>query len=112
MSTTVYLDRYGNPAVLKRADEALSGPDVGQVQVSNRSISVNPADLMVIAGLFRGYLPLRTRYVPGVESAGVVRAVGRGVSKFKIGDEVIRVGESDAYRFGQLCRVRSHYEAR
>lgn len=98
MPLTIRFENYGDPSVLHARDEELPPPGPGQVRVRNRSISVNPADWMVVAGVFRSQLALAAHPVPGVESAGVVTAVGRGPGRFRVGDEVIRQGESNAYR--------------
>jgi NADPH:quinone reductase-like Zn-dependent oxidoreductase len=94
----MYFEKYGDPSVLRSRAEKSSDPGQGEVRVANRSIGVNPADWMVLAGIFRWHLSLGRHPVPGVESAGVVQAIGRGVDGLEVGDEVIRQGESNSYR--------------
>ncbi len=61
-------------------------PWAGQVLVKVTAFSLNYLDLMVIKGGYNPRLPLP--HIPGSDAAGVVTAVGEGVSTFKPGDRV------------------------
>jgi NADPH:quinone reductase-like Zn-dependent oxidoreductase len=61
-------------------------PGAGQVLVNITAFSLNYLDLMVIKGGYNPRLPLP--HIPGSDAAGVVTAVGEGVSTFKPGDRV------------------------
>jgi NADPH:quinone reductase-like Zn-dependent oxidoreductase len=83
---------YGGPEVLTLADIEKPVPSDDQVLVKVHAVAVNPVDLT-----FHGLLLLRpitgmrkpkdTRI--GVDYAGVVEAVGRNVTQFKLGDEIL-----------------------
>ena len=87
-------DRYGTPEVLRLRDIPVPAPGDGEVLLRVRAASLNmydwhmttgtPLMARTVAGLRR---PKAT--VPGADVAGVVEAVGPGVSRFHVGDEVM-----------------------
>ncbi|AMY12080.1 Quinone oxidoreductase 1 [Luteitalea pratensis] len=92
MRALVYCD-YGTPDVLTIAQVEKPVPQETQVLVRVRAASVNPVDWHMIRGtpyVMRIDSGLRKPAVTrtGVDFAGVVEAVGRQVSRFKVGDEV------------------------
>ncbi len=86
-------DRYGSVDVLRLEEIDRPEPGDDQVLVAVRSSSLNTADLdylhgrPVLARLGTGLSRPRNR-VPGLDLAGVVEAVGSGVTSFRPGDEV------------------------
>ncbi|MBI2217303.1 MAG: NADPH:quinone reductase [Candidatus Rokubacteria bacterium] len=98
----IRVSEYGGPSVLKL--EEVPAPQVGpnQVLVRNHAAGVNPVDTYLRANIDnRGpKLP----YTPGSDSAGVVEAVGGGVTAVKPGDRVYVGGTvSGAYAELSLC---------
>jgi NADPH2:quinone reductase len=94
--------QYGGPEVLKL--EEVPGPQAGQGQVvvRNHAVGVNPVDTYLRSNTDnRGpKLP----YTPGSDSAGVIEAVGAGVTSVKVGDRVYVGGTlSGAYAQMSLC---------
>ncbi len=92
MKAVVYTD-YGSPNVLAIREIKRPVPDDDQVLVKVRAASVNPLDWHFIEGtpyIMRLGVGLRKPKVPrlGVDFAGVVEAVGKNVTQFKVGDEV------------------------
>jgi NADPH:quinone reductase-like Zn-dependent oxidoreductase len=86
-------ERYGPPETLRMAEVGKPAPDAGEVLVKVQAVSVNPADWHLLRGkpLFsRATLGLlRPRHkILGGDVAGQVEAVGSGVTRFKVGDEV------------------------
>jgi NADPH2:quinone reductase len=61
-------------------------PGKGQVVVAVKAIGVNPVDAYIRSGNYGRSRPLP--YTPGTDAAGVVEAVGEGVTTFKPGDRV------------------------
>jgi len=53
-----------------------------------KAAGVNPADWKYRQGLYKAFMPLSFPWTPGLEGAGVVEAVGPGVTAFKPGDLV------------------------
>jgi NADPH:quinone reductase-like Zn-dependent oxidoreductase len=60
-------------------------PGPGEIRVRLRASSLNFHDLAVVNGL----LPAADRRIPMSDGAGVVEAVGAGVSEFAVGDDVV-----------------------
>ncbi|WP_148612672.1 NADP-dependent oxidoreductase [Nocardioides rubriscoriae] len=79
---------YGPADVLEVVELPLPHPGPGQVRVRVAAASVNPADWRLRSGQFRRFLRISLPFVPGCDVAGVVDAVGSGVS-LEIGDPVI-----------------------
>ncbi|GHF76208.1 NADPH:quinone reductase-like Zn-dependent oxidoreductase [Amycolatopsis bartoniae] len=80
--------RYGEPEQLSFADLDLPRPGPGQIQVKIAAAAINPTDIRVITGAYRGTAELEFPYVPGNEFAGTVTEVGAGVTDYQVGDEV------------------------
>ena len=92
MKAIVY-DHYGPPDVLQYQDLEKPMPAEDQVLIQVRAASVNPYDWHFIRGtpsLIRLFAGLRTPKSArlGADVAGVVEAVGRDITSFKIGDAV------------------------
>jgi len=71
--------------VLEEVADPVAGP--GQILVSVKACSVNYPDVLVIEDKYQ-FKPPRP-FAPGSEVAGVVEAVGEGVTQFKVGDRVL-----------------------
>lgn len=86
-------DEYGTPDVLRLENVDKPEPEEGEVLVRVRAASINTADLDQLTGsprvarLFTGATRPRTRRL-GLDMAGEVEAVGRGVTRFAPGDAV------------------------
>jgi NADPH:quinone reductase-like Zn-dependent oxidoreductase len=88
----VVYDRYGGPDVLRVADVPVPSPGAGQVRVRVRATSLNLSDWEALTGspAYARFGGLRrpSRRTLGSDIAGVVDSVGRGVTRFRPGDEV------------------------
>jgi len=98
MGFKIYFEKFGSPKVLEEGDGGLPEPAAGEVQVQNRAIGVNPVDWKVVAGYLQDWAPVDFPAVPGNESAGVVVAVGKDVTDFAVGDQVIWSGFTGGYQ--------------
>jgi NADPH2:quinone reductase len=83
----VVCNNWGLPETLVIEDLPDMVPGPGQVAIDVQSAGVNFPDYLIIQGKYQVKPPLP--FTPGSELAGVVRAVGEGVSQYKIGDRVI-----------------------
>jgi enoyl reductase len=97
MSATVVFDGYGGPEVLHLVDLPVPVPGPGQVRVAVRAAGVQPADAMLRSGRFRQWSPATFPQRLGNEFAGVVDAVGDGVTAWTVGDDVIGWVAAAAY---------------
>jgi NADPH:quinone reductase len=93
---------FGGPEVLKLEDVADLKPGPGQVLVRVHAVGVNPVEAYMRTGTYamKPNLP----YTPGADAAGVVAAVGEGVTSVKVGDRVYTSGSlSGTYAEQTLC---------
>lgn len=89
-----YQARYGPPELVEIRDVDKPVPGDGQVLVRVKAASVNRADLDGLKpkpGFIRLFMGLRAprNHDVGVDAAGVVEAVGPGVTRFTVGDAVM-----------------------
>ncbi|MCB0551997.1 MAG: zinc-binding dehydrogenase [Phaeodactylibacter sp.] len=85
----------GSLANLKLETEELPAPGPGEATVEVKAIGLNFADIFAIWGLY-GATP-KGSFVPGLEYAGIVIRVGEGVTRLKVGDQVMGVTRFGAY---------------
>src|ERR1700720_3868896 len=96
----IRVSEYGGPAVLKIEEIPTPQPRPSQVLVRIHAVGVNPVDTYLRSNTDnRGpKLP----YTPGADAAGVVEAVGTGVTAVKPGDRVY-VGGTVTGSYAELC---------
>lgn len=101
----IRVHEFGGPEVLRLEEVEDPTPTAGQILVRALAIGVNPVDTYIRAGThsLRPELP----YTPGHDAAGVVEALGEGVSRVRVGDRVYVAGSaSGAYAEMILCDER------
>lgn len=82
----IRVTQYGDPSVLKLEDLERPKPGPGEALVHIHAAGVNYADIYFRNGSAR--IPIPFPFTLGIEGAGVVEAVGEGVSEVKAGDRV------------------------
>ncbi len=82
----ILVHEFGGPEVLKLEEVPTPRPAAGQVLVRIHAAGVNPYDTYMRNGTYPVKPPLP--YTPGSDAAGIVEAVGEGVTKVKKGDRV------------------------
>ncbi len=80
----VSFSAFGGPEVLEVIHVPIPEPDPGQIRIAVRAAGVNGYDWKLRRGFMGGDLPKRV----GLEAAGVVDALGEGVSDVAVGDRV------------------------
>lgn len=80
----IRVSRHGGPEELVWDRRALSPPGPGEVLLAHRAVGVNFLDIYHRTGA----APVPLPFTPGVEAAGVIEAVGPGVSGLQPGDRV------------------------
>jgi NADPH2:quinone reductase len=78
----IQITETGGPEVLKAVDLPIPSPGPGEILVRHQAIGLNFIDTYMRSGLYPMPLPA----ILGSEGAGVVEAVGQGVTRFKVGD--------------------------
>lgn len=84
MVKAIQFSRTGGPDVLDYVDVEVGEPGPGQARVRNHAIGINFIDVYFRTGLY----PLDLPSGLGQEAAGVVEAVGEGVTHVAVGDRV------------------------
>jgi NADPH:quinone reductase-like Zn-dependent oxidoreductase len=85
----VRFDQYGGRDVLYIAEVPMPVPGDGEVLVHVRAAGVNPGETNIRIGMLHDRFPATFPSGEGSDLAGVVTAVGRGVTAFAVGDEVL-----------------------
>ena len=85
---------FGGPDVLTLADVPEPQPGPGQIRVRVHAAGVNPVEAYIRTGTYASKPPLP--YTPGSDAAGVVDAIGDGVTGHAIGDRVYTAGPMNA----------------
>ena len=80
----IRIEAFGGPEVLRLADVPEPVPGSGEIVVRCEASGINYLDTYHRTGLYPNPLP----FVPGMEGAGVVTAVGPEVTLFRVGDRV------------------------
>src|SRR4029453_4847989 len=84
MTHAIRIHSYGGPEVLSWETIEVPEPGPGQARVRHTAIGLNFIDTYERTGLY----PLQLPAVLGREAAGIVEAVGPGVSQLKVGDRI------------------------
>ena len=98
MSQAIQINEFGGPDVMRLVDVAVGDPGPGPVRVRHHACGINFIDVYQRTGLYQNPLPL----TPGGEGAGVVEAVGEGVTHLAVGDRVAYA----APKPGAYCQER------
>lgn len=99
MSKAIRMTRTGGPEVMEYVDVDVGAPGPGEATVRHEAIGVNFIDVYFRTGLYPQSLPAGL----GMEGAGVVEAVGEGVTEVKPGDRVVYAGRPN----GAYAQVRN-----
>jgi NADPH:quinone reductase len=89
----IQISRTGGPDVLESVDLPTPEPGPHEARVRHHAIGLNFIDVYQRTGLY----PLPLPAIPGNEAAGVVEAIGPGVTTVKVGDRVAYASIPGAY---------------
>jgi NADPH2:quinone reductase len=82
MPRTIQITGYGGPEQMQLVDLPVGQPGPGEIRIRHHACGLNFIDVYQRTGLYQNPLPLKL----GMEGAGVVEAVGEGVTHLKVGD--------------------------
>ncbi len=97
-SRAVRIEQNGGPEQLKLVDVAVGEPGAGEIRIRHHAIGLNFIDVYQRSGLYALPMPLQL----GMEAAGVVEAVGEGVTHLKVGDRAAYASQPP----GSYCELR------
>jgi len=81
---TAIIEAFGGPEALKLVERPVGDPGKGEIRIRHKACGLNFIDCYQRSGLY----PLALPAAMGMEAAGVVEAVGEGVTHLKAGDRV------------------------
>ncbi len=97
-SKTVIIEEHGGPEALKITTRDVGEPAAGQVRIRHHAVGLNFIDCYQRSGLYPMQLPAAL----GMEAAGVIEAVGEGVTHLKVGDRAAYAANPP----GSYCEAR------
>lgn len=97
-SRAVHIDKQGGPEELKLVDVSVGDPGPGEIRIRHKAVGLNYIDVYQRSGLYPLTMPLQL----GMEAAGVVEAVGEGVTHLQVGDRAAYASQPP----GSYCELR------
>ncbi|MFO6420048.1 quinone oxidoreductase family protein [Hylemonella sp. W303a] len=97
-SRAVRIDKSGGPEEMKVVEVWVGEPGPGEIRIRHHAVGLNFIDVYQRTGLYPFPMPLQL----GMEGAGVVEAVGAGVTHLKVGDRAAYASQPP----GAYCDVR------
>ena len=82
MSPTIRIEQVGGPEMMRLVELPVGEPGAGEIRIRHHACGLNFIDVYQRTGLYPLPLPLSL----GMEGAGVVEAVGSGITHLKVGD--------------------------
>jgi len=98
MAQTVIIRNHGGPEVLEIEDRPVSAPGAGEIRIRHHACGLNFIDCYQRSGMYPMELPTAL----GLEAAGMIVAVGEGVTHLKPGDRAAYA----AFPPGAYCAER------
>ncbi len=98
MPQAIQITQYGGPEAMQLVQREVGAPGPGEIRIRHHAIGLNFIDVYQRTGLYQNPLPLTL----GMEGAGVVEAVGEGVTHLKAGDRAAYASNPP----GSYCDVR------
>lgn len=94
----IQYNAFGGSEVIAVAEvPTLEVKNEHDVLIEVKAASVNPLDMKIRLGYMQKMRPVELPFTPGLDAAGIVTAVGSGVTNYKVGDEVIAVTMGNGY---------------
>jgi NADPH2:quinone reductase len=84
MTRAAVIDQPGPPDVFRYRDVEVADPGKGEIRVKHTAIGLNYIDTYHRTGLY----PMKMPLIVGMEGAGIITAVGKGVKDLKAGDRI------------------------
>jgi NADPH2:quinone reductase len=97
-SRAIHIAQHGGPEQLQLVQVTVGEPGPGEVRIRHHAVGLNFIDVYQRTGLYPQQLPVQL----GMEAAGVIEAVGEGVTHLKAGDRAAYASNPP----GAYCEVR------
>jgi NADPH2:quinone reductase len=89
------VSKFGGPEVLELTETQIPAPDSHQVLIRVHAASVNFADINARKGMY--HLGKKPPFIPGIDCAGVVAAVGANVTNVDVDQKVVAFPAAGSY---------------
>lgn len=100
-----FCETLSGPEGLVWKEVPTPAPGPGEVRIAIRAASLNFPDTLTVQGKYQFKPPLP--FVPGSEYAGIVEAVGDGVTQVQVGDAVAAMGSTGGFATHGIAPARS-----
>ncbi len=98
MSKVVKFYKFGEPDVLKLEEEPLRQPQAGEVRIKVQALGLNRAEVLYRTNVYTEQPQFPSRI--GYEAAGIVDAIGEGLTEFQVGDRVSTIPGFSLNQYG------------
>jgi NADPH:quinone reductase-like Zn-dependent oxidoreductase len=83
------VDEYGPPQAARIGEIDKPVLKDGSLVVKIHAASINPFDYKLITGMVKDFMPISFPHVPGMDGAGIIDSIGKGVQGWRKGDAVL-----------------------
>ena len=97
-SRAIHINQAGGPEQLTLVHVSVGDPGPGEIRIRHKAVGLNFIDVYQRSGVYPMTMPLQL----GMEAAGVVEAVGAGVTHLKVGDRAAYASQPP----GSYCDLR------
>ena len=98
MALTALIKEHGGPENFVLEDRPVGNPGAGEVRIAHKAVGLNFIDVYQRTGLY----PMDLPHALGMEAAGIIEAVGEGVTHLKAGDRAAYAAQPP----GAYCEAR------
>lgn len=94
----IQYNAFGGSEVINLVE--ISTPEIKsefEVLIQVKAASINPLDIKIRMGYMQKMRPVQLPFTPGLDASGIIVAIGTGVTRCKVGDEVIVATMGNAY---------------
>ena len=98
LSRAIRIDQHGGPETMHMVQVVVGEPAAGEVRIRHHAVGLNFIDVYQRSGVYPMAMPLQL----GMEGAGVIEAVGEGVTHLAVGDRAAYASQPP----GSYCEVR------
>lgn len=98
MALTALIKEHGGPENFALEDLPVGNPGPGEVRIAHKAVGLNFIDVYQRTGLY----PMDLPHALGMEAAGIIEAVGEGVTHLKVGDRAAYAAQPP----GAYCEAR------
>ena len=99
-SPTIRIEQQGGPEMMRLVELPVGEPGPGEIRIRHHACGLNFIDVYQRSGVYPFPMPLSL----GMEAAGVIEAVGEGVTHLRVGDRAAYASNPP----GAYCTLRRY----